>query len=141
MTSSPSARASRSIQSIEIGFEIVRAIEAKSKPLTLGEIARAVDMPGGSVHPYLVSLSKVGLVRQEAATGRYGLGPYAVQLGLAGIRQLDVFEAAKPILTDLRDEWHFFWLEGRTIKHLQPIGIDIGIGIGVRPCSIVADFQ
>ena len=61
-------------------------------------------MPGGSVHPYLVSLSRVGLVRQEATTGRYGLGPYAVQLGLAGIRQLDVFEAAKPILTDLRDE-------------------------------------
>ena len=104
MKSSPSARASRSIHSIEIGFEIVRAIEAKSKPLTLGEIARAVDMPGGSVHPYLVSLSKVGVVRQETATGRYGLGPYAVQLGLAGIRQLDVFEAANPILTDLRDE-------------------------------------
>ena len=104
MKSSPSARASRSIQSIEVGFQIVRAIEEKSKPLTLGEIARTVDMPGGSVHPYLVSLSKVGMVRQEAATGRYGLGPYAVQLGLAGIRQLDVFEAAKPVLTDLRDE-------------------------------------
>lgn len=97
-------RTSRSIQSIEIGFQILRAIEEKSKPLTLGEIARAVDMPGGSVHPYLVGLSKVGIVRQEAATGRYGLGPYAVQLGLAGIRQLDVFEASKPILSDLRDE-------------------------------------
>jgi len=24
------------------------------------------------------------------------------------------------VLTDLRDEWHFFWLEGRTIKHLRP---------------------
>ena len=104
MKASPSARASRSIQSIEVGFQIVRAIEEKEKPLTLGEIARMVDMPGGSVHPYLVSLSRVGLVRQEASTGRYGLGPYAVQLGLAGIRQLDVFEAAKPILTDLRDE-------------------------------------
>ena len=104
MKSPRSARTSRSIQSIEIGFEILRAIEEKSKPLTLGEIARAVDMPGGSVHPYLVSLSRVGIVRQEASTGRYGLGPYAVQLGLAGIRQLDVFEASKPILTDLRDE-------------------------------------
>ena len=24
------------------------------------------------------------------------------------------------VLTDLRDEWHFYWLEGRTIKHLRP---------------------
>ena len=104
MKSPRSARTSRSIQSIEIGFEILRAIEEKSKPLTLGEIARAVDMPGGSVHPYLVSLSRAGIVRQEASTGRYGLGPYAVQLGLAGIRQLDVFEASKPILTDLVDK-------------------------------------
>lgn len=94
-------RSSRSIQSIEVGFKIVRAIEERSKMLTLGEIARAVGMPGGSVHPYLVSLSNVGLVRQDAVTSRYGLGPYAVQVGLAGIRQLDVFDAAKPILSDL----------------------------------------
>ncbi len=24
------------------------------------------------------------------------------------------------VLTDLRDEWHFYWLEGRIIKHLRP---------------------
>jgi len=24
------------------------------------------------------------------------------------------------VLTDLREEWHFYWLEGRTIKHLRP---------------------
>jgi hypothetical protein len=24
------------------------------------------------------------------------------------------------VLTDLCDEWHFYWLEGRTIKHLRP---------------------
>jgi hypothetical protein len=24
------------------------------------------------------------------------------------------------VLTDLREEWHFYWLEGRTVKHLRP---------------------
>lgn len=96
--------ASRSIQSIEIGFEIIRVLENRSGMLTLGEIARAVGMPGGNVHPYLVSFVNVGLVHQDGASGRYTLGPYAVQLGLAGIRQLDVFEASKAALLALREE-------------------------------------
>ncbi len=107
MEKSPSQngkRASRSIQSIEIGFGIVRALESGSKTMSLGEIARTVGMPGGSVHPYLVSFCNVGILRQDLVTGQYGLGPYAVELGLAGIRQLDVFEAAKPVLTQLRDD-------------------------------------
>ncbi len=24
------------------------------------------------------------------------------------------------VLTDLREEWHFYWLEGRVVKHLRP---------------------
>ena len=44
---------------------------------------------------------RLGLVVQEAGTSRYGLGPYALQLGQAALRQLDLVEAARPWLETL----------------------------------------
>jgi DNA-binding IclR family transcriptional regulator len=41
-------------------------------------------MPAAKAHRYLVSLIRVRMVVQEA-TGRYDLGPLAVQLGLASL--------------------------------------------------------
>ena len=61
-------------------------------------------MPPGKVHRYLVSLTRAGLVEQDAASGRYGIGPAAIALGLAGLRQLDPIRSASEVLATLRDE-------------------------------------
>jgi len=92
----------RRIQSIEVGFQVIRAMEAANGPLPLRDIAAAAGMPASKVHLYLVSFVKEKVAYQDAVTGHYGLGPFAIQLGLSAIRQLDVVELARDELSALR---------------------------------------
>jgi len=61
-------------------------------------------MTPAKAHPYLVSLGKLGLIEQDAASGRYGLGPLAMQLGLISLQQLDPLALATPLLEPLAAE-------------------------------------
>ena len=51
-------------------------------------------MPPAKAHPYLVSFGKLGLIEQDALTGRYGLGPFALQMGLAALHGVDPLRVA-----------------------------------------------
>ena len=82
-------RRQRHIQSIEVGMRVLDALTQEARPLPLKELARLADMQPAKAHPYLVSFTNVGLVRQSALTGLYELGPKALQLGLAALQQLD----------------------------------------------------
>ncbi|MFB9948737.1 IclR family transcriptional regulator [Rhizobium puerariae] len=92
----------RRIQSIEVGFQVIRAMEAANGPLPLRDIAAAAGMPPSKAHLYLVSFVKEGVAFQDPATGHYGLGRFAIQLGLSAIRQLDVVEFAREELAALQ---------------------------------------
>ena len=95
-------REQRHIQSIEIGFRLIRALEESRTKMPLKAIAERAGMPASKAHLYMVSFMRLGLVVQDAATMRYGLGPYAVQLGLAGLRQLDVLDMAREPMEELQ---------------------------------------
>ncbi|MGS1105717.1 IclR family transcriptional regulator [Achromobacter anxifer] len=95
------AAARRGIQSIEVGFRILDVIRRAGRPLPLKEIADACELTVPNVHYYLVSFQKVGVVQQHADTGHYGLGPYALRLGLAALEQFDVFTTARPIMAEV----------------------------------------
>ncbi|WP_117193236.1 IclR family transcriptional regulator [Rhizobium terrae] len=92
----------RRIQSIEVGFQVIRAMEAANGPLPLRDIAAAAGMPPSKAHLYLVSFVKEGVAFQDPVTGHYGLGRFAIQLGLSAIRQLDVVEYAREELATLQ---------------------------------------
>jgi len=89
----------RRIQSIEVGFQVLRAMEAAEGSLPLRDIAAAAGMPASKAHLYLVSFVREGVAFQDPETGHYGLGRFAIQLGLSAIRQLDVVELAREELT------------------------------------------
>ena len=95
------ATARRGIQSIEVGFRILDVIRQTGRPMPLKEIADACELTVPNVHYYLVSFQKVGVVQQHADTGHYGLGPYALRLGLAALEQFDVFTTARPIMAEV----------------------------------------
>lgn len=97
----------RRIQSIEVGFQVIRALEAADHPLPLRDIAAAAGMPPSKAHLYLVSFIREGLVRQDPATGHYGLGQFAIQLGHSAIRQLDVVDLSREVLATLRQATGF----------------------------------
>lgn len=97
------AKAQRGIQSVETGGALLKALVAAGGALSLGELARRAGMSAAKAHPYAVSFGKLGLVEQDAATGHYGLGPFALQLGLASLRGLDALRIALPEAAALAD--------------------------------------
>lgn len=91
----------RRIQSIEVGFRVIRALISAAGPIPLRDIAAAAAMPASKAHLYLASFVKEGMAFQDAETGHYGLGPFAVRLGLSAIRQLSIVDEARQHLQRL----------------------------------------
>lgn len=94
----------RRVQSIEVGFRVLRVLRMAEGSLPLREIAARAGMPPSKVHLYLVSFVRENMAYQDPQNGHYGLGSFAIQLGLAAVRQLDVVALAAEALTDLRDK-------------------------------------
>ena len=97
-------RERRGIQSIEVGGEILKVLAAEARPMALRDLVRAANMPSGKIHPYLVSFGKIGLVAQDPVTGRYLLGPMAIQLGLTSLQTLNPIREATPFAEALSEE-------------------------------------
>ena len=94
----------RGIQSIEIGGRLLTALVDEGGPMSLGDLARKAGMPSAKAHPYLVSFGSFGLIEQDPLTGRYELGPFALQLGLISLHLLDPVRLAIPAVTRLSSE-------------------------------------
>jgi DNA-binding IclR family transcriptional regulator len=91
----------RAVQSVEVGGRLLLALAANSGPMTLKDLAAQAELPAARAHPYLVSFGKLQLIVQDTETGRYALGPAALQLGLTCLHQLDVMKAALPVAQEL----------------------------------------
>jgi DNA-binding IclR family transcriptional regulator len=89
------------IQSIEVGARLLRALAAHGRPMMLRDLARNAGMPAAKAHRYLVSYMRMGLVEQDDNTGRYDLGAFSLELGLASLSRLDPVRLGGPILEDL----------------------------------------
>jgi DNA-binding IclR family transcriptional regulator len=97
-------RTRRGIQSIEIGATVLRVLAAASGPLQLKDIGAATGMPPSKVYKYLISFIAAGLVKQEAASGRYDLGSFAIELGLAGLGRIDELDTVGAALVRITTE-------------------------------------
>jgi DNA-binding IclR family transcriptional regulator len=95
------ARAQRGIQSVEVGGQLLLALAHAGRPMALKDLAREAGMAPAKAHPYLVSFGKLGLIEQDADSGRYGLGPLALQLGLISLQQFDPVRLATPRIAEL----------------------------------------
>lgn len=91
----------RGIQSIETGGRLLTALVEDGGPMSLSDLAKKAGMPAAQAHPYLVSFGSFGLIEQNPLTGRYELGPFALQLGLISLQRLDPIRIAIPMVTAL----------------------------------------
>lgn len=92
----------RGVQSVETGYRILRAVQDAGGAIALGDIARGVGLTASAVHNYLVSLQRTGLIQSDGR-GSYRIGPAALSLGLAAMRQIDGFDIARAGAEALRD--------------------------------------
>jgi DNA-binding IclR family transcriptional regulator len=98
---SQSKATQRGIQSVEVGGQLLLALAHHGRPMALKDLSLAANMAAAKAHPYLVSFGKLGLIAQDADSGRYGLGPLAMQLGLISLQQFDPVRLATPLIAEL----------------------------------------
>jgi len=98
------ASEARGIQSIEVGGAILAALVSGQKPVTLRDLAVAADMAPAQVHAYLTSFRRIGLVEQDAQTGQYSMGPFALRMGLGRIHSDPTLNGASKALAPLSAE-------------------------------------
>jgi DNA-binding IclR family transcriptional regulator len=119
-------KAQRGIQSVEVGGRLLLALAHAGRPMALKDLALAAGMAPPKAHPYLVSFGKLGLISQDEASGHYGLGPLAMQLGLISLQQSDPVRLATAQLPALA----------------QAVGQTVGIAVwGNRGATIVRTEQ
>ena len=88
-------KAQRGIQSVEVGGRLLDALARRRKPLGLSELAAAADLSTAQAHTYLVSLTRLALVKRDAITGNYEPG-LSLRLGLMSIERQPAYRAALP---------------------------------------------
>jgi DNA-binding IclR family transcriptional regulator len=92
------------IQSIEVGFRLLKCLSESQRAMMLRDLAAAARMPAAKAHRYLVSMTRMHLVEQQPDTGKYDLGAYALELGLSALGRLDPLTVAAPLLSALHEE-------------------------------------
>lgn len=97
-------RAPRGIQSVEVGGQLLKVLARTGRRMALKDLAREAEMTAAKAHPYLVSFCKLGLMEQDRASGHYGLGPLAIQMGLISLQQADPVRMAVAELPTLAQE-------------------------------------
>jgi len=129
----------RSIQSVEVGGRLLAALAGAIVPMMLRDLAAAARMPAGKAHAYLVSFRKLGLVEQDAS-GRYKLGPFALDIGLARLRGAEPYQIASEAIMGLAQEldlsvaitvWGTY---GPTVVRIQEASHQIHVN--VRPGTV-----
>lgn len=92
------------IQSIEVGFRLLDVLTNEPRAMMLRDLARCAGMSPAKAHRYLVSFLRLGVVSQDPVSGRYELGGFTLQMGLARLARVDGVKLARIALTGLRDQ-------------------------------------
>lgn len=93
----------RGVQSIEIGARLLSALADEVEPMMLKDLAQVAGFAPAQAHAYLVSYRNIGLVEQDAETGRYCLGPFALDLGITSMRTTDPMSLASAAVRELSE--------------------------------------
>ncbi|MCZ0733843.1 IclR family transcriptional regulator [Phreatobacter sp. AB_2022a] len=130
----------RGVQSIEVGGRLLAAMVELGKPAMLRDLAAMAKVTSAQAHAYLVSFRKIGLVDQDAASGRYLLGPFALQLGLTRMREHVPLRMASQAAVELAAETGLMvtvtvWgSHGPTIidveESVRPVHVNLRVGAG-----------
>lgn len=130
----------RGVQSIELGARLLSALAEEAEPMMLKDLANVAGFASAQAHAYLVSYRKIGLVDQDQETGKYMLGPFAIEIGMARMRSADPMKLARETVVELSREtmlnvalvvWGTF---GPTIVQVQESGSQLNMN--TRPGAV-----
>lgn len=124
----------RGVQSVEVAGQILRVIVEQARPIGLKEIADLIGTPPSQVYTYLVSLTRVGLLKRNDHTQAFEPGQLAFRLGVSALYRLPKVSEAIPIVNEIgrRLEVNVFvavWSRhGPIVVHYAEHGAVLSIG-------------
>ncbi|MFP3569565.1 IclR family transcriptional regulator [Paraburkholderia sp. SIMBA_030] len=127
----------RGIQSVEVGGRVLLALAQARTPLALSDLAVSAQIAPGQAHAYLVSLSRLGLIKRDALSGRYEPGPLSLRLGLLHLENQPAFRAAVPRVAALAEAIGFSVAiciagpQGPTIVRYEHAGFPLHVNLHV----------
>jgi DNA-binding IclR family transcriptional regulator len=123
----PPRKPNNHVQTIERVSLILDVVGQNLQGISLGDIAAGLNLPKGTVHRILSSLSHYGFVRQDGKARNYFLGLKLMDLGTRLANQLDLRRTAEPALRALADKTretvHLVLLDHGEIVYIDKIEI------------------
>jgi IclR family transcriptional regulator, acetate operon repressor len=91
------------VRAVQRAFDLLGLLAAAGQQATLSELARDSSLPVSTVARLLAALEHSGFVRRDSES-RYGPGTRLLQVGLASLRSLSVYDLAEPHLRRLSEQ-------------------------------------
>ena len=140
----PAGKTQRGIQSVEVGGRLLQALAGARRPLSLAELAAAAQLAPAQAHTYLVSLTRLGLIKRDHLDGSYEPGPLALRLGMLHLDHAPAYRAAVPHVQALASAIgcnvaiSLPTPQGPTIVHYAPAGTPLHVNLHVGTVMALA---
>jgi DNA-binding IclR family transcriptional regulator len=124
------------IKSIEKCFAILDCLHARQSLMTLEEITQAAGLKKTTCFRLLKTLRTLGIIELSPATKKYQYAPRLAAIGLAALKNMNLRQAALPILRQLRDETgetvNLTILSGSDILYVERVMSDYLVNVNVN---------
>jgi DNA-binding IclR family transcriptional regulator len=136
------------VAALERGLRVVRMFSSAHETLSNGELSRGTALSKATISRLTYTLSRLGYLTHDSASGRYRLGPGALSLGYASLSKFDARQVARPLMQSLaeyagasvalcaRDGLNMIYLELRRSPNALGLGLDIGDRIPLATTSV-----
>lgn len=116
------------VQTIERVSQILDVLGQNPQGISLRDLSSKVNLPKGTTHRLLSSLSYLGYVRQDPKTRNYFLGFKLVELGNILLSQIDLRKEAEPFLRELaertKETIHMVILDRNEVVYIDKVELD-----------------
>lgn len=116
------------VQTIERVSQILDILGQNPQGISIRDLSLKVNLPKGTTHRLLSSLSYLGYVRQDPKTRNYFLGFKLVELGNILLNQIDLRKEAEPFLRQLaertKETVHMVILDRNEVVYIDKVELD-----------------
>jgi DNA-binding IclR family transcriptional regulator len=91
------------VAALDRGLRVLRAFTSSRDALSNGELSKRTGLSRPTVSRLTYTLARVGYLSHSPDTGLYRLGAGCLALGNASLADLDVRQAARPLMQELAD--------------------------------------
>ncbi|WP_353510268.1 IclR family transcriptional regulator C-terminal domain-containing protein [Intrasporangium sp.] len=122
------------IESIARGFDVIRAFQPGTTAMSLSDVATAAGLARPTARRILRTLEALGYVR--SVEGRHTLTPRVLELGLAYVQSVGLWDVARPHLERLVAQTHesssIAQLDGSDIVYVARVSVPKIIALAVH---------